>query len=144
MTCGEIILLILLNLVLASGSVLPQNQNEKLLANGTGTVHTVESLMLPCGIVGNISQRQNPHRILSGIPREVSNTPDDDHLSQKFTSSSSGRSHVDLEEHLNLTSGGQGSSKNDTDDQYWDAAHQSGIMKMQSLRFRTITENTTG
>jgi hypothetical protein len=136
MTRGRIVFLILLNFLVASGSVL-QSQNEKLPDNGTGGGHIVEKAMLPCVTAGNISQKHNRQRILSRISREAFNAPDDDH-------SSSNRSHFDLEGHLNVTSGGQGSKKNDTGDQYWDAAHQTGMMKMQSLRFRKITENTTG
>jgi hypothetical protein len=136
MTRGRVVFLILLNFVVATGSVL-QARNEILPANGTVGGHIVEKAVISTVIAGNTSQKRNPQRILSVISREASNAPDDDH-------SSSTRSHIDLEGHLNVTSGGQGSNKNDTGDQYWDAAHQTGIMKMQSLRFRTITENTTG
>jgi hypothetical protein len=136
MTRGRIFFLTLLNFVVAAGSVL-QSRNEKLPADGTVGGHIVEKARLSSVITGNISQKRNPQQILNGISREASNAPDDDH-------SSTTRSHIDLEGHPNVTSGGQGSNKNDTGDQYWDAAHQTGIMKMQSLRFRTITENTTG
>lgn len=143
MNRAEVFLLIVLNIAFAIGSVLHE-QDEKVLIHVSDSSYIVEKPLLPPITSGNIPREQHPHRNISNISRKAINILSDDQLSQNFTSPSSNGIHTEWEGHLNISSAGQGSTKNGTDDLYWDASQQSGIMKMQSLRFRLITEDTDG